>query len=453
MKDAGGGAAAATYSFSSTPKAVTATRKKYREPGDLDSSEFRNPKETNIAWDRRVHRGNTYGMFAQNAIKDALQDHTQVSFSPKTRRKKKEPSPFDIPLPERPRVAVDLSKHLIAKEVIIDVETVTAQTDELLPEPPVEQYQPQKTGVDVHTQVEDGELFDFDLEVDPILDVLVNKTLEQSMMEVEEEHEMATMKDFKSSWYQRQTTMARDWELQVQEEWARWQEKEALMARKREEKKREAQVLLKIQSMAAAKQHLDQIVPTAVTSIQETAFPDCKSMAIERLFLPSLLGLVQKEVATMRQADKLVAQAVSDTVQAQVASYSSSIEKHRQLHLQADRKKYEEQQIRKGKIRIVVDDGSGGSLRVGPIQISTQDSVEEVLTRVYKWLQENEQKLAEAWPHGVLLLINGQPMQKTAEIFEAKAGQISMVAAPEPPPAPPAEAEEGAEEDAEGEAN
>lgn len=452
MKDAGG-AAAATYSFSSTPKPVTATRKKYREPGDLDTSQFRDPKETNIAWDRRVHRGNTYGMFAQKAIKEALQDATQVSFSPKMRRKKKEPSPFDIPLPEKPRVAVDLSAHLIAKEVVVEVEEVTAQTDEFLPEPPAEQYQPQKTGVDVHTQVEDGELFDFDLEVDPILDVLVNKTLEQSIMEVEEEHEMATMKDFKSSWFQRQSAMSKDWELQVQEEWARWEKKEALMARKREEKKREAQVLLKIQAMAAAKQHLAQIVPTAVKDLQEPAFPDMKRMAIERLFLPGLLGKVQQEVAAMCHADKLVTQAVTETVQAQVASYSSSIEKHRQLHLQADRKKYEEQQIRKGKIRIVVDDGSGGSLRVGPIQISTQDSVEEVLTRVYKWLQDNEAKLAAGWPHGVLLLINGQPMQKTADIFEAKAGQISMVGAPEPPPAPPAEAEEGAGEDAEGEAS
>ena len=36
-----------------------------------------------------------------------------------------------------------------------------------------------KTGVDAATQVEDGELFDFDAEVEPILEVLVGKTLEQ----------------------------------------------------------------------------------------------------------------------------------------------------------------------------------------------------------------------------------------------------------------------------------
>ena len=61
-----------------------------------------------------------------------------------------------------------------------------AQTDEFLPEVPPEHYRPQKTGVDVSTQVEDGELFNFEYEVEPILDVLISKTLEQSTMETQD---------------------------------------------------------------------------------------------------------------------------------------------------------------------------------------------------------------------------------------------------------------------------
>ncbi len=53
---------------------------------------------------------------------------------------------------------------------------------------------PMKTGVDVETQIYEGDLFDFDAEVEPILEVLVGKTLEQSMMEVMEEEELAAMK-------------------------------------------------------------------------------------------------------------------------------------------------------------------------------------------------------------------------------------------------------------------
>lgn len=42
--------------------------------------------------------------------------------------------------------------------------------------------------MDVETQVDVDELFDFDLEVEPILQVLVGKTLEHAMLEVKHIH-------------------------------------------------------------------------------------------------------------------------------------------------------------------------------------------------------------------------------------------------------------------------
>lgn len=46
------------------------------------------------------------------------------------------------------------------------------------------------------TQIYEGdcELFDFDIEVEPMLNVLIEKTLEQAQMEVLEEHELAIIK-------------------------------------------------------------------------------------------------------------------------------------------------------------------------------------------------------------------------------------------------------------------
>ena len=44
-------------------------------------------------------------------------------------------------------------------------------------------------GVDVATQIEDKELFDFKLEVEPVLSVLVGKTIEQARIELCEEDE------------------------------------------------------------------------------------------------------------------------------------------------------------------------------------------------------------------------------------------------------------------------
>ena len=181
-------------------------------------------KETCISWDKRVHRGNTYSMYTQNAIKEVRSRVSSalcrslgawgwamtrpsklrnshrpgrmvlLSFgtrapvvcevSPKVAKKRRPKEPqaqvsrrrstlsfaplqeksiFDMPLPEHERVPVDLTKHLVASEEPLQVgrrgvlsrlqiartfglqvEVVECQTDEFLPEPPPEQYQPQR---------------------------------------------------------------------------------------------------------------------------------------------------------------------------------------------------------------------------------------------------------------------------------------------------------------------
>ena len=71
---------------------------------------------------------------------------------------------------------------------------VMTQTDAFMDRPPTPLFIPMKIGVDVETQIENGDLFDFDFEVEPILEVLVGKTLEQGLMEVMEEEELAAMR-------------------------------------------------------------------------------------------------------------------------------------------------------------------------------------------------------------------------------------------------------------------
>ena len=61
------------------------------------------------------------------------------------------------------------------------------QTDPLLDRPTEPLFVPQSSGADMSTQIEEGELFDFDNEVQPILEVLVGQCLERSFMELLEE--------------------------------------------------------------------------------------------------------------------------------------------------------------------------------------------------------------------------------------------------------------------------
>lgn len=64
-----------------------------------------------------------------------------------------------------------------------------------LQRPPTPPYVPAKCGVDVSTDIAEGDLFDFDTEVQPILEVMVGRTLEQAMLEVMHEEELADLKE------------------------------------------------------------------------------------------------------------------------------------------------------------------------------------------------------------------------------------------------------------------
>lgn len=76
-----------------------------------------------------------------------------------------------------------------------------------------------KDGVDCEAQIWEGDLFDFDSEVEPLLQALLGKTIEQSRMEVLEEEEMKTMKEQQKRFEQlRNAEMAEMQRLAAKEE-------------------------------------------------------------------------------------------------------------------------------------------------------------------------------------------------------------------------------------------
>lgn len=52
-----------------------------------------------------------------------------------------------------------------------------------------------KIGVDAATEIKDGELFDFDMAVVPILEDLIGRTLQQALTEVVHEEEIADLRE------------------------------------------------------------------------------------------------------------------------------------------------------------------------------------------------------------------------------------------------------------------
>ena len=166
-----------TYNFVTDPRlrrghnfgVVYVTSTSYDNTGGTNQQ--KKPKPINPTLKRQLKYGNKYSIDAVKKIEDE-------------KRKKFNSDGFGI---FTEQVTTTVMPKPISFEKIV-------QTDPL-PEPPVPVLiWPEKTGIDVETQVNDGDLFNFTQEVKPLVSIIVSKTLEDSRREVLEEEEIKVMK-------------------------------------------------------------------------------------------------------------------------------------------------------------------------------------------------------------------------------------------------------------------
>ena len=94
---------------------------------------------------------------------------------------------------------------MVEQETPIATRDESEQTDVFRPKPIEREYYtrnlPKKRGIDASTQIEtEDNLFDFDWEVEPLLNVLIGKNLELDLMEVEEEAELEAIREDKANY-------------------------------------------------------------------------------------------------------------------------------------------------------------------------------------------------------------------------------------------------------------
>ena len=150
--------------------------------------------------------GNNYLSFAERVEQSPylVSFEQQVNLKKNKKTKKKEINSYIankdklfIPRPERVHQGVDIYKNLIEEEKKIVTADLGIQSDEIDYEEKEKKFLPQKLGKDIGTQILDGELFNFDRDVQPLLTVVVSKTLEQSLLEIEKEDEIANSREAK----------------------------------------------------------------------------------------------------------------------------------------------------------------------------------------------------------------------------------------------------------------
>uniref|UniRef100_A0A8V0XMF5 Radial spoke head 3 n=1 Tax=Gallus gallus TaxID=9031 RepID=A0A8V0XMF5_CHICK len=213
------------------------------------------------------------------------------------RKRAEEQIQLRTPEPVEGREHVHVQTELYLEEIsdrIIEVD-VECQTDAFLDRPPTPFFVPAKTGRDVATQIEEGELFDFDIEVKPILEVLVGKTIEQALLEVMEEEELAKLLAHQRAYAElRNAELAEVQRLEEQDRRYR-EEKERCKQQQMEMLQKEKETMEKIAAQAFAKRYLTDLIPSVFNNLHESGFfYDPIERDIETEFLPWLMTEVEE---------------------------------------------------------------------------------------------------------------------------------------------------------------
>jgi radial spoke head protein 3 len=235
----------------------------------------------------------------------------------------------------------------------VEVE-VGVQTDPYADRPPTPPYVPPKSGVDEWTQVEPGVLFDFDLEVQPLLEVLVGKSLEQGLMEVLEEEELAAIRA-----HQQEFETLRAAELtrvqRLEDEQRRLEEeKERRLTQERDRARRERLAREKIAAVAFARRYVQSVRASVLGRlVDEGHFYDPMAKEVEQEVLPGVLKGAVASVARAEDArkhvDAILHQALAlakERHEQEVARQQAEAEARRAAEEEA-RKRAEEEATRK----------------------------------------------------------------------------------------------------------
>ncbi|XP_053736935.1 radial spoke head protein 3 homolog [Synchiropus splendidus] len=287
------------YCFTSRPRPAEKPAKYRKDPLTLSHAKY-----GKITYDRHAVRGSMFDQHAStlSEIQRLFESRRAVAATKYGREHSSTPEPV------HGRKNMDVQTELYLEELSDVIETTDSgcQTDAFLDRPATPLFVPAKTGKDVATQIEDGELFDFDSEVQPLLEVLVGKTIEQSLLEVMEEEEVASLKA-QQKYYEdlRHAELAEVQRLREQER-RRIAERKRRMVEQKKVLEEQHEFAKKITAQAFTRRYLDGVIPSAFTSLREKGFFfDPVKRDIETNFMPCLMKETMK-MLEKREAVRLL---------------------------------------------------------------------------------------------------------------------------------------------------
>merc|ERR1740130_69901 len=289
--------------------------------------------------------------------------------------RKTAPSVYDIQPAEKSYIPVDLASYLVEKGKEVKHVDVQTQTDTFEPRPPTPPYIARKTGIDVATQIEESDIaqgfvFDFDLEVEPILQIIMGKTIEQAQMEVEEEEELKSIQSRREELdVGNHEKRSRVRELEAKEIQI-WEKKQVKLREERDRVRREVVVTDKVSSVqfvAELLRGMDEHVTDWMDTEGYLKTDDRES--IEMDFMPWVMHCVEEKLESEASAATMVDEVLVASLVTRYAQFDK----------------------RKCWIRVMVKGAPGTEPEpVGPIPVYPKDTVKTVLENIQAWMTKHQ---------------------------------------------------------------
>lgn len=286
------------YTFRAEPKPVK-SRPKYR--GQQDELQLSGLTNTNLMNDRRVVRGSTFARKPQPIVEP--QPQRRARNVPQRPHPELPRVPTPEPVPGRVHCQVQTDNYLEDLREKLKEHDFGTQTDPELDYPEQPLFEPQSSGLDMYTYMEEGDLFDFDMEVEPVLHVITSKSIDQALLEVLEEEEVKDMLAHRQAYNQERNAQLAELQRLEAKDLRFEQEKSRRLAQAKERVRLQAELARKQAAATTAKDFYTELQAKLINTLAGAGFffdPALKQ--VQSTFLPWLVKKVGAKLEEVNQA-------------------------------------------------------------------------------------------------------------------------------------------------------
>lgn len=317
------------YVFQSEPQAVQharGNRTKYREAEHNDSLAL-----TNMMYDRRVLRGNTHAVLipTSNQLRELERLEVQEAFRAKTlkvhaeladeKARREALLALEAPVAGRVHRSAQCDEYLLdqtdpdhvgsgeLKRFSLDIGTQFTSTDGANQIPLIIWNKNPLEQIHKSTQIEDGDLFDFDTSAAMLVEVVVGKALDIGINEVRQEEEVKALQTQKEWFVQKRESQLLERRRLENEAKLRKQANDALLAEARMEAIERSHVARKVASCSIADLFLANLQSDVFSDMEKRGLlMDPLRQEIEDVFMPWLTQMANFGVRSNEESKILI---------------------------------------------------------------------------------------------------------------------------------------------------